>query len=294
MTADPAAAATTPAAQAVDEYRSVSKWVASVFGAFGVLLVGAVPLAKLSDSSPDRHTQLVAGVGAGVVGALVVVVSIMWTLLPRAVYPGTVKGEEHNWIECQLIGAARLEDFLHHHPDRLLPAGVSSMPALDVAIANLEQLVVIQRRAATDKALTAIADRTETTLRDYRTTRARIYALARYEIAHTRHRVAMLFSIIGAFVVVASFVAVTWAIIAPTSKPDAPKPTDAEQVTIVLTKEGRSELTGVLGPDCVKQPINATLIGGSRTESPWDVVIAPSSKCTVSRFVLTETFGTLR
>lgn len=279
----------------VDRYRDAAKWVIAAFGAIGALIVGTIPVSRLGENKVGDLGQLTLGVGIAVGGTLLAIISALWNLEPKAIYPGDLQAREGNRFHRRFVGFRRLEHELHKHPSRFLPTGVNRFDELDSAIVNLERLAAIQANAGTTSpAAKDAAAASRERLASYRQVRRHLNGLARFELARTRFIGSLVVLILASLATVSGLALATHGLVDTPNTPEVElSEVKAEPIAIVLTPDGIAALESRLGTECVKSDVSAILLAGNNSTNAWDVVSIASESCAMVRFTLTGTLGTI-
>lgn len=289
--------------EAVDRYRDVAKWLIAAFGAIGAVIAGTAPLAGIGDLQPERLGYLMAGAAVALTGVVVVLAATITILVPRAVYRSELRAQNQGPFRRTFVGLGRFENLLAEHPEDLLPAGITNIDDLGVAITNLRTTGT--RTAA--KAASVPAD--DPSRRSYQRAADAIVAassrhqmalndllrVAGYEKARTRFHQAVLAVLAGGVAAAAGLALTLYGI--GSGPADAPTPgpilSDPSPVTVSLTPVGVQMLQPRLGSGCDGATVPALLIAGDRTDGPWDIVTLPRTGCSVIRVTVTPEVGTV-
>lgn len=248
---------------AIERYRDLAKYLVGIFAAVGGLLVAGTQLSSLGQLSWDddraRLMTAVIALALALVAVILVLGRAVSILRPLELALADVADESgpRTAIEARptLLGGAR---------------DVKTVAAL-----------VDPNNEAVDAAARA----------RWSAVAAGIVEYAAYREMQRRFDVARMAMLAYAVLAAAAIALFAWAANPPDDPADAVVAPAAAQVQVALTDAGREAFAGALGARCVKRPLAALVVGGTRREPL--LVALPRAGCAPAQFTLPPVLGAL-
>ena len=256
----------TQASAAIDQFRSVGKWIITSFAAVGALLLTGIQLTSLGSATGVRLYFALGGLAIAVVAVIGAIASLTSLLEPHVSAPDDAIRDADN-------PNTPLGKFVREHRGMLFPSGISTAEGLSTAF---------------DQARSSTAPRQpaeEKRFQDLKNGLSDIVWWSSYEGAkkrfdHSRMIVILMAFLIGAGVVTYALAATSGGATANVNS-SSNSVVDAMpvQVIVKLTPTGRSAFNGILGKSCIAAAVSRGVpaIALSADSSQTTVILIPTA-----------------
>lgn len=265
--------------RASEAVRSALKWAVAALAAIAALLLGTSPLTGMGKLAVD-DTRLWAALGSGLIAliaAATIVVMAVWILTPVDVSFGTISGSVRRSLDEDSEALRTVE-------------GVRTVAELQTKWSRLQRdrALLASHNGSADRVITAedrqraiAADRQ---LHDLSPVVQELTENAAWLALADRWRK---FRYVGALLVIvagASILVYGWAANPgeDTPKSSAAAPLQPASVTVRLGSSDRERFAAEIGDECVLSPVAAILVA-TPTDSHYDLIVLPTSKCQLRR-----------
>ena len=255
------------ASAAIDQFRSVGKWIITSFAAVATLLLAGVQLTSLGSVHGWRLFLAFAGLGLAAIAAIMAIANLTSVLQPH------VSTVEDAVAEADQDGTP-LACFIANHRILFFPAGIE----------NVQDL---KRKYDEARAARSLAQRpssySESNYQDLRRSLWNLVWMSSYENAKKGFDESRRVIVAAALAVAAGAALYAWAATAPSTGADTNTSSAAVEsapveVTIKLTDAGKSALSSILSKKCVdaasSSGVRAIALGADTSQTT--VVLIPT------------------
>jgi hypothetical protein len=274
------------ASAAIDQFRSVGKWIITSFAAVATLLLAGVQLTSLGSVHGWHLLAAIAGLGAAVIAALTAITKLTSLLQPN------VSTEDDAVKEAGQGGL--LTDFIRGHESLFFPPGINDAADLQAKYHDARAARSLTKRPSSYS---------ETHYKDLRRSLVNLVWMSSYENAKRRFDDSRRTAVGAALVVAIGATLYAWAATTPSAGTGADTSSAAVEpapveVTVKLTRVGQAAFSSILSKKCVEAAGSSGIpaIALSADTSQTTVVLIPTQgTCTAPTRIsipLSEGFAT--